>query len=108
MKESEKKEGMKIAIGRMLLRSDADDARCAVCGLPATETHHVFPGTARRKKSDMMGLTVRLCHACHMRMHDNASGKLRELQERAQRSWESQPGHSREAWISIMGKSWMK
>lgn len=37
---------------------------CYLCGAPATETHHVFGG-AMRKKSDKLGLTVRLCHDCH-------------------------------------------
>lgn len=39
--------------------------RCFICGRYAnTETHHIFNG-AYRKKSDKLGLTVDLCHACH-------------------------------------------
>ena len=37
---------------------------CFLCGQPASELHHIFGG-AMRKKSDKLGLTVRLCHDCH-------------------------------------------
>lgn len=42
-----------------------DPTLCFICGTAtALETHHCFGG-GLRKKSDKLGLTVRLCHNCH-------------------------------------------
>lgn len=41
-----------------------DPNTCLICGAPATEEHHIFGGSLR-KKSERYGLKVRLCHCCH-------------------------------------------
>lgn len=38
---------------------------CWVCGNPNVEEHHIFYGSANRKKSDRLGLTCYLCHEHH-------------------------------------------
>lgn len=42
-----------------------DNENCYICGAVATEWHHVFGGTANRKKSEKYGLKIKLCHSCH-------------------------------------------
>ena len=48
-----------------IIKGDNKD-RCFLCGRSDwIETHHIFNGTANRKKSEKYGLTVHLCHWCH-------------------------------------------
>ena len=44
---------------------------CYLCGRPTTEKHHVFFGTANRKKSEKWGCWVYLCPE-HHRLGKNA------------------------------------
>ena len=41
------------------------DGYCYVCGRPATEMHHIYPGNPGRKNSEKYGLKIPLCHNCH-------------------------------------------
>ena len=44
----------------------SEEKRCYICGCRHwIEIHHVFGGTAYKKKADIYGLTVPLCHCCH-------------------------------------------
>lgn len=47
---------------KSIIQSDLE--HCFLCCARAWETHHVFGGSMR-KKSDKLGLVVRLCHDCH-------------------------------------------
>ena len=48
-----------------IIKGDKKD-RCFLCGRTDwIEAHHIFNGTAKRKKSEKYGLTVHLCHWCH-------------------------------------------
>ena len=48
-----------------IIKGDKKD-RCFLCGRSDwIEAHHIFNGTANRKKSEKYGLTVHLCHWCH-------------------------------------------
>ena len=48
-----------------IIKGDNKD-RCFLCGRSDwIEAHHIFNGTANRKKSEKLGLKVDLCHDCH-------------------------------------------
>lgn len=50
---------------KSIIKGDSED-RCYICGRAEwIERHHIFNGTANRKKSEKYGLTVHLCHWCH-------------------------------------------
>ena len=50
---------------KSIIKGDSED-RCYICGRTEwIERHHIFNGTANRKKSEKYGLTVHLCHWCH-------------------------------------------
>ena len=50
---------------KSIIQGDSED-RCYICGRTEwIERHHIFNGTANRKKSEKYGLTVHLCHWCH-------------------------------------------
>ena len=83
-----------------------DNRKCYLCGdWNATDRHHCLHGTASRRKADEDGLTVMLCHTCHMRLHDQGEGD-RLLQQAAQLVWEDVYG-SREDFIKRYGKSYL-
>ena len=59
-----------------------ESKRCFLCGATGgadpLDRHHIFPGTANRKKSEKYGLVVYLCHnRCHIfgrrAVHNNAT-----------------------------------
>ena len=70
-----------------------------------TECHHVFEGTANRKKSEEDGMKIYLCHGCHMYLHDHPKASL-VFKERAQRVWEEKHGN-RDAFIKRYGRSYL-
>ena len=77
--------------------------RCALCGKPATQTHHIFNG-ANRKHSEHYGLTIRLCAECHERVHrDQILDE--KLKMSAQRRFEE--NHSREEFMKIFRKNYL-
>jgi hypothetical protein len=50
---------------KSIIKGDKED-KCYICGRTGwIERHHIFNGTAYRKKSEQYGLTVHLCHRCH-------------------------------------------
>ena len=80
-----------------------DKDTCFICGRKGvTECHHLCHG-CRRAAADRYGLTVHLCHWCHMMLHD--TGRYdRELEQLAQESFEKQISH--EEWMRIFGKDY--
>ena len=79
--------------------------RCFICRrYTATEVHHMLHGT-RRKAADQYGLTVNLCHMCHMKLHDRGEYD-RELQELAQAEFEKT--HTHAEWMEIFGKNYRR
>ncbi|MBO6208414.1 MAG: hypothetical protein J6O73_15995 [Lachnospiraceae bacterium] len=85
---------------------------CFICCLEGNdrqhrylETHHIFFGTANRRKSEAEGLTVRLCQRHHEAVHRNAK-LCRRLQAYAQKVWESYPEHSRAEWMKIFHRNY--
>ena len=81
---------------------------CLVCGSPYVEEHHVLPGTANRKKSEMFGLKVYLCHEHHQGnrgVHHDARLR-RELERMAQEEFEKT--HTHEEWMNIFHKNYLE
>ena len=72
------------------------------------DKHHIFFGTANRKKSEKHGLTVYLCHNRH---HEGAEGphmnKLVDLSLKGIAQQEFELTHSREYFREEFGKSWL-
>lgn len=53
-----------------------ESKRCFLCGATGgadpLDRHHIFPGTANRKKSEKYGLVVYLCHnRCHTQQRND-------------------------------------
>lgn len=83
-----------------------DRAGCYICGGIPTEWHHCLHGTANRKLADKDGLTVMLCHTCHMNLHDKGTFD-KELQKIAQEKWMRYNNASIEDFIKRYGKSYL-
>jgi len=85
------------------------DDRCYLCRMAVgTETHHVFPGNPNRKRSDQDGLTVRLCHPCHWKVHCDSQDDGRSmlfLKKKGQEAYELT--HTREDFMKRYGRSWL-
>jgi hypothetical protein len=79
---------------------------CFICGQWATDNHHCIHGVANRKLADRDGLTVMLCHTCHMNLHDKGYMD-RELQKIAQARWMEYNSKSVDDFIKRYGKSFI-
>lgn len=85
---------------------------CYICGTTRNlEEHHIFPGSANRKKSDKRGLVVWLCDVDHRTgktsVHNNPNGQIdRYLKTTAQKYYEEHIG-SREQFRMEFGKSFI-
>ena len=85
---------------------DESKETCYICGQLANEWHHAIHGTANRKLADQDGLTVKLCHRCHMNLHDKGNFD-RELQRLAQVSWMEHYEKSADDFRKRYGKSYI-
>lgn len=85
-----------------------NDEHCLVCATTiGLEVHHVFFGTANRRKSEKYGMKVWLCrehHTGNAGVHHNRDLDL-EIKKWAQARFEEE--HSREHFRNIFGKSWL-
>ena len=69
-----------------------DTSVCFVCMRRGSlECHHVFEGTANRKKSEADGMKIYVHRACHMWIHEHPASAY-TLKKRAQAVWESRYG----------------
>jgi len=87
-----------------------NEKQCYVCGTVCKlESHHIFFGTANRKKSEKHGLKVWLCHNHHTEssasVHRNKGTDL-FLKIIAQEHFEAHCG-SREDFRQEFGKSYL-
>lgn len=89
-----------------IIQDESKQECCYICGQWATDTHHCIHGTANRKLADKDGLTVRLCHRCHMNLHDHGSFD-RELQRIAQACWMEHFEKSEDDFRKRYGKSYL-
>ena len=86
-----------------------DMNHCYCCGATrCLEKHHIFGG-AFRKKSERLGLTVRLCHNCHneppLGVHHNAEQMLL-LHQAGQQTAMATYGWSTDDFIQEFGKNY--
>lgn len=79
---------------------------CYLCGQYATDRHHVIHGTANRKLADKDGLTVMLCHSCHMKLHDKGNFD-KELQKIGQKAWMEYYGKTANEFRKRYGKNYL-
>lgn len=79
---------------------------CYICGRPASDTHHMIHGTANKRLADQDGLTCRLCHACHMRLHDTGEHDF-ELKQEAERRWLAKTGKTVEDFIDRYKRNYL-
>ena len=79
---------------------------CYLCGGYGSDRHHCLHGTANRKKADEDGLTVMLCHDCHMKLHDTGLND-RYLQRQAETRWIEHYKSSIEEFIKRYGKNYL-
>jgi len=62
---------------------------CWLCGTTVNlQKHHVFFGTANRKKSEKHGMVVDLCLYCHLKVHKDIEVNL-SLKRYFQREFET-------------------
>ena len=83
---------------------------CYFCGATRDlERHHIFGG-AYRKKSEKLGLTVRLCHNCHNEppggVHHNAAQML-ILHQVGQQAAQEKYEWNTDAFIQEFGKNYI-
>lgn len=87
----------------------SNEKECIICHTTQNlHRHHIFGGTANRKKSEQDGCWCYLCiehHTGSHGVHQNRSLDVR-LKQDCQRKWESLNG-GREAFIKRYGKSWI-
>lgn len=82
-----------------------NEKECYVCGRRDwLDKHHVLHGF-NRGKADKDGLTVWLCHDCHMNLHQ-IGWHDRELKVLAEKTWCKHYGKTTEEFIAIYGKSY--
>lgn len=85
---------------------------CELCGRYADlERHHVFFGTANRRKSEKYGLTAYLCHDCHNEppygVHHNREAN-RMLQAKFQQKWMDDHGKNVDDFIVEFGRNYIE
>lgn len=86
------------------------ERRCYVCGTTYNlHEHHIFFGTANRKKSETYGFKVYLCWY-HHNMSDEGVHFNRELDLKLKRDCQSmfEKTHSRDEFMKIIGKNYLE
>ena len=80
---------------------------CIVCRKPATDLHHVFMGSGRRKVSDRFNYVVPLCRKHHDEIHAHPNTGLDLwLKQKYQRQFETEYG-SHESFIELFLRSYI-
>ena len=89
-----------------------DRKKCFICGrymAYGIHEHHVFGGTANRKKSDDWGLVIYLCpyhhNASNNSVHFNVTMRD-QVQTYAQKKFEERYGH--EKFMEVFHKNYLK
>jgi len=83
---------------------------CYICGAAGyMEEHHVFYGSANRKKSEKWGVKVHLCYRHHRDLMDGVHGNAkldRWLKQEGQQAFERIYGH--EKFMKEFGKNYIE
>lgn len=89
---------------------ERDGGRCVICGNPNFSIHHVFKGPAKKKISNQHAeMMVLLCYEHHQGVNGVHGKNGHELDKKLK--WEAQQryeanGHTREEFISLLGRSY--
>lgn len=84
-----------------------DKEICYLCGkYGAKHEHHIFNGTANRKKSEEDGMKVYLHPVCHDWIHCHELSDL-NLKAKAQKIWQDHYKKSKQEFIDRYGKSYI-
>lgn len=87
----------------------SDNTICYLCHKRIVGTrheHHVFNGTANRKKSEEDGLKVYLHGTCHEWLHNHPISN-RTIKRRVQLVWQEVNNKTEEEFIKRYGKSYL-
>lgn len=88
-----------------------DKRECYICKLQATlELHHVFFGTANRKKSDEDGCVVWLCHYHHTGSKNSVHFNIkvdREVKRKVEVIWLNYYNKTVEEFIKRYGRNYL-
>lgn len=89
---------------KSIIQMDGD--RCFYCGRPAEHVHHIFGGPDR-KWSEKYGLTIRVCHEDHDKIHNGKESKKRmdALHKLGQEKFEARYSH--EEWMERFRKNYL-
>ena len=80
---------------------------CDICGeLRPMERHHLFAGIGRRRKSELYGAVIHVCHNCHMAIRERPKA-YEYLKRNAQIVIMTQQGWDTEDFIQEFGKSYI-
>lgn len=85
-----------------------DTTCCYVCGHPGAELHHIYHGSANRKKSDKYGCVVGLCKLHHtvspfgVHFNKNLDDALKRT---TQRKFEELYGHDK--FMEVFNKNYL-
>lgn len=82
--------------------------KCWVCGSTSVHEHHIFFGSANRKKSEQYGMKVWLCPRHHNMSNQGVHfDKQLDLYLKRYAQLEFEKTHTREEFIEVFGKSYL-
>ena len=87
-----------------MMRRHSTFSECEMCGREAVNHHHVFFGSANRKKSEHWGMVAELCYDCHALVHADNTARV-ALCQRYQRIFEEEYSH--ELFMAEFGRSYL-
>ena len=80
---------------------------CYICHRSGfTHEHHIFHGTANRKKAEEWGMKVDVCPDCHNKIHTDPEWDSL-LKEHGEHMWMIHYKKGIEEFIAVFGKSYL-
>lgn len=80
------------------------DHPCEICGMPATDRHHVYFGNKNRHWSEKYGLVAFLCRRHHEHVHMDRAMDLR-IKSKYQNIFEEQ--YDRKLFMQVFGRNYL-
>ena len=91
---------------RSILRTEKGS--CYICHKSGfTHEHHIFHGTANRKKAEELGLKVHLCPECHGKVHMDHEWDLL-LKQHGEQMWLIHNDKEISDFIKVFGKNYIE